>query len=85
MYIFVKSKNSHADHRHAIRRTWGSQTSIDRWRIRTIFVTGNASGLLQKSIHNEWEIYGDILQVDAPDEYEYVFERSEYPILNVVS
>jgi len=75
MHIFVKSKTSHVRHRVAIRRTWGKQTVVGRWRTRTIFVVGTASGWLKESIRNESEIYGDILQVDAPDQYEYVNEN----------
>ena len=70
MYTFVKSKTENVKRRQFIRQTWGSVFYMDGSEISTIFVVGRANNVIQNLIDEEYERFGDILQIDKDDGYQ---------------
>uniref|UniRef100_A0A0K0FL77 Hexosyltransferase n=1 Tax=Strongyloides venezuelensis TaxID=75913 RepID=A0A0K0FL77_STRVS len=66
--IIVKSAPNRYDYREAIRDTWGKQTNILGFKIRTVFVLGNDVNN-KKNIENEYNLYKDLLVGDFVDNY----------------
>ena len=70
MYIFVKSKAENIERRKNIRRTWGSVFYINGGELATIFVIGKPNNIAQKKIDEEFQRYGDVLQIGEDDGYQ---------------
>lgn len=73
MVIVVKSENGNIERRQAIRATWGTYENQSDFKMFTVFIVGLTENKeLQLNISEESKKYGDILQIDAEDDYEWV-------------
>ncbi|CAK8692943.1 unnamed protein product [Clavelina lepadiformis] len=72
MIIFIKSAASNGRRREWIRKTWGSIGYLDGATFQTVFVIGQADARNQVLLDEEYNRFGDILQVDASDAYQNV-------------
>lgn len=67
----LKSSIPNQDRRKAIRKTWASVKYAKDVRLETIFVVGVAdTEEMQRFIEKENRTFGDILQIDLPDDKE---------------
>ncbi|XP_076816316.1 beta-1,3-galactosyltransferase brn-like [Clavelina lepadiformis] len=69
MIIFIKSAASYGIRREWIRKTWGSIGYLDGATFQIVFVIGQAQESTQALLDEEYDRYGDILQVDVSDAY----------------
>ncbi|CAK8692952.1 unnamed protein product [Clavelina lepadiformis] len=72
MIIFIKSAASYGRRREWIRNTWGSIGHLDGATFQTVFVIGQADARTQVLLDEEYNRFGDILQVNASDAYQDV-------------
>ncbi|XP_076816275.1 uncharacterized protein LOC143462117 [Clavelina lepadiformis] len=72
MIIFIKSAASYGRRREWIRKTWGSIGHLDGATFQIVFVIGQAKATTQALLDEEYDRYGDILQVDVSDAYQDV-------------
>ncbi|CAK8692955.1 unnamed protein product [Clavelina lepadiformis] len=72
MIIFIKSAASYGIRREWIRNTWGSIGYLDGATFQIVFVIGQAKATTQALLDEEYNRYGDILQVEASDAYQDV-------------
>jgi len=73
MVFVVKSSVERGFAREILRRTWASLSYVKGFKFTTIFVLGQANGDKQALINEEFERYGDLLQLNISDEYKYIF------------
>nr|XP_039258405.1 lactosylceramide 1,3-N-acetyl-beta-D-glucosaminyltransferase A-like isoform X2 [Styela clava] len=72
----VKSAVRNKYRRMAVRDTWGEIEELNGTRIKTVFILGTTKNqTVQSYIVKESEKYGDILQIDIPDDYEHVPDK----------
>ena len=71
MIIFIKSAASYGIRREWIRNTWGSIGYLDGATFQIVFVIGQAKATTQALLDEEYNRYGDILQVEASDAYQW--------------
>ena len=69
MFTFVKSSSENFLLRFAIRRTWASIRYLDGGEFKAIFVIGQTDSKAQEIVEKEHQKYGDILQIEIPDNY----------------
>jgi len=69
MVFVIKSAVDHGLAREIIRRTWASISFIEGFLFTSIFVLGQTDANKQALIEEEFERYGDLLQLNLPDEY----------------
>lgn len=71
----VKSAVPNKDRRIAIRDTWGVEIK-NGIRIKTVFIVGTVENQTkQEEIVKEYDKYGDILQINIPDDYKHVPDK----------
>jgi len=74
--FLVKSSIYYDNRRNLIRETWGSLDSIADYRVRIVFLIGKSDDKIdQDFIKKENKVFGDILQSDVPDLYNFLPEK----------
>jgi len=73
MLFVIKSAVKHGTAREIIRRTWASLSYVEGFQFTSIFVLGQANAKQQALIDEEFERYGDLLQLNMSDEYRYIY------------
>jgi len=69
LIFMVKSKYEHWQQRQAIRQTWGNETYLNDFKLRTVFVLGEPSNRIQNRVAEELSMYDDILQLNIKETY----------------
>ena len=69
MVFVVKSAIDRGLAREIIRRTWGSVSYLEGFKFTTVFVVGKTTPQKQALIEEEFERYGDLLQLNIADQY----------------
>ncbi|XP_059197257.1 UDP-GlcNAc:betaGal beta-1,3-N-acetylglucosaminyltransferase 7 [Centropristis striata] len=74
LLMVIKSVATQHDRREVIRKTWGKEQVVDGKRIKTLFLLGTPSNVVERANHQklvEYEdhIYKDILQWDFQDSF----------------
>lgn len=70
LLVFVLSSVNNFRRREAIRKSWASPAYNVTTGFRLGFMLGSASNVsLQKELRREAEVYGDIVQVNYPEDY----------------
>ena len=69
MVFVVKSAIDHGIAREIIRRTWASVSYVEGFKFTTVFVVGMTTPQKQALIEEEFERYGDLLQLNISDQY----------------
>ncbi|XP_021368797.1 UDP-GalNAc:beta-1,3-N-acetylgalactosaminyltransferase 1-like [Mizuhopecten yessoensis] len=72
--ITVLSKTSNLPQREAIRQTWGCSKMQKKYNFSVFFVIGTVTDA--SSLKNEVFLYGDIIQVDIPESYYNLVEKT---------
>ncbi|XP_021373667.1 UDP-GalNAc:beta-1,3-N-acetylgalactosaminyltransferase 1-like [Mizuhopecten yessoensis] len=72
--ITVLSKTSNLPQREVIRQTWGCSKMQIKYNFRLFFVIGTVTDV--SSLNNEVFLYGDIIQVDIPESYYNIVEKT---------
>ena len=70
MVFIVKSAANHVSIREQIRRTWVSMSYVDGSQFSYFFVLGKSDPKTENLINEEYKRYGDLLQLDIPDQYQ---------------
>jgi hypothetical protein len=69
--FYIISTAIHAKRRHSLRKTWAQQRTWQSVSFSTLFFVGRpASEESQRDLEDEWQQYGDVVQIDMVDTYE---------------
>ena len=69
MIFLIKSAVGHGNAREILRRTWTKVSYNEGFQFSSVFVLGRTDLARQALIDEEYDRYGDILQLNIPDEY----------------
>jgi len=74
--FIIKSSAKYVNRRFTVRRTWGSIAEINNKTFGLIFLVGKITDEdKQRKLFEENKLYGDILQSDADDSYNFLPDK----------
>ena len=70
MVFMIKSASNHVSIREQLRDTWTSMSYVGGALFSYFFVVGKSDPKTENLINEEHKRYGDLLQLDIPDQYQ---------------